>query len=132
MKKLITSLILIASSTAFTYAQKGAAFQFKNNDIYDFGKVKEGAKVEHDFEFKNVGDLPLQIIKVDASCGCTVPDWQPKTPILPGKSGMIKVVFNTAGNPGTAYKEVTIKSNAVVPGNKARYTIVLKGEVTKK
>lgn len=131
MKKIIASLLLISVSTAFTYAQKGAVFQFKSSDIYEFGKVKEGAKVEHEFEFTNVGDLPLQISKVDASCGCTVPDWQPKTPVLPGKTGKIKVIFNTQGNPGQAYKEVTIKSNAVVPDNKSRYTLVLKGEVTK-
>jgi len=131
MKKIITSVALMALSTTFAFAQKGPVFQFKEKDIYEFGKVKEGAKVEHVFEFTNVGDQPLQIIKVEATCGCTVPDWQPKTPVLPGKTGTIKVIFNTQGNPGLAYKEVTIKSNAVTPDKKPRYTLVLKGEVTK-
>lgn len=132
LKKAFVFIFLATCSSAL-YAQKGPVFQFKDKqDTHDFGKVKEGTKVEHLFEFTNVGDQPLQIIKVDASCGCTVPDWQPKTPILPGKTGSIKVVFNTQGHPGLAYKEVTIKSNAVLPDkSKERYTVVLKGEVVK-
>lgn len=131
MKKILVCLSIMALSTSFTFAQKGPVFQFKE-ETYDFGKVKEGASVEHTYEFKNVGDQPLQIVKVDASCGCTAPDWSPKTPILPGKTGTIKVVFNTQGHPGAALKEVTIKSNAVLPDkNKERFTLLLKGEVLK-
>lgn len=133
MKKILFSFALLASTSGILFAQKGPVFQFKDNqEIFDFGKVKEGASVEHIYEFKNIGDQPLQIVKIDASCGCTAPDWQPKTPILPGKTGTIKVVFNTKGHPGLAYKEITIKSNAILADkNKERLTIVLKGEVTK-
>ncbi len=133
MKKVLASLLLVALSAVAVYAQKGPKFEFKDkNDTYDFGTVKEGEKVVHAFEFKNAGDQPLQLLKVDATCGCTVPEW-PKTPIMPGKSAAIKVTFNTAGKAGPAIKEITIKSNAVLPDkSKERYTITLKGNVTGK
>lgn len=133
MKKLLATLFLtgVVSCTLFAQ-QRGAVFQFQDaNATYDFGKVKEGAKVEHDYVFKNVGNLPLQLLKVDASCGCTTPVW-PKRPIMPGKSGAIKVTFNSAGNVGKTIKEISILSNAVLPNkNQQRFTITLKGEVVK-
>ena len=132
MKKLWISLLLAASTSA-VFAQKGAVFQFKDkNDTYDFGKVKEGEKVTHTYEFTNTGDQPLQILRVEASCGCTQPDWT-KTPVLPGKTGKVSVVFNSEDKVGRTIKEITIQSNAVLPDkNKERYTLFLKGEVIKK
>jgi len=132
MKKLFAGLLFAAVATTAAYAQNGAVFQFKDKDgIYDFGKVKEGATVTHEYEFKNTGNAPLQILRVDASCGCTTPEW-PKRPILPGKEASIKVTFTTQGNAGPTYKEISIQSNAVLADKtKARYTLVLKGEVTK-
>lgn len=133
MKKVFASLLLIAASAVAVHAQKGAKFEFKDkNDTYDFGTVKEGEKVVHVYEFKNVGDQPLQILRAEAGCGCTTPEW-PKTPVMPGKTGTVKVTFNTAGKPGPAIKEVTLKSNAVLADkSKERYTITLKGNVTAK
>ncbi len=133
MKKMMMALLLVMVATVAGYAQKGAKFEFKDkNDTYDFGTVKEGEKVVHVFEFKNAGDQPLMILKVEAGCGCTVPEW-PKTPVMPGKSSSIKVTFNTAGKAGPAYKDVTIKSNAVLADkSKERYTLILKGSVTAK
>ncbi|WP_118976857.1 DUF1573 domain-containing protein [Taibaiella koreensis] len=132
MKRILTAFMIVAASTAVVHAQKGAKFEFKDkNDAYDFGTVKEGEKVVHVFEFKNAGDQPLQILKVEAGCGCTTPEW-PKTPVMPGKSSSIKVTFNTAGKVGPAYKDVTIKSNAVLADkSKERYTLILKGSVIK-
>lgn len=133
MKKILATLLLtgIVSGAAFAQ-QNGAVFQFKDaNATYDFGKVKEGTKVEHDYMFTNVGNQPLQILKVDASCGCTTPEW-PKRPIMPGKSEKIKVTFNSAGNVGKTIKEISIQSNAVLPDkHQQRFTITLKGEVVK-
>lgn len=133
MKRILTAFMFVAASAAAVHAQKGAKFEFKDkNDTYDFGTVKEGEKVVHIFEFKNTGDQPLQILKIDAGCGCTTPEW-PKTPIMPGKASSIKVTFNTAGKVGPAYKDVTIKSNAVLADkSKERYTLILKGSVVAK
>lgn len=63
---------------------------------YNFGDVKDGEKVTHYFSFKNTGNEPLVISNAVGSCGCTVPEW-PKEAIAPGKSGKIKVVFDSKG-----------------------------------
>lgn len=134
MKHLLRTLCFtLLLGTVTVYGQKTAEFEFVDTDAtFNFGKVKEGVKVEHDFVFKNVGNQPLQIQKVEASCGCTTPDW-PKHPILPGKEGKIKVTFNSAGNPGKTIKEISILSNAKLANPHARRQILtLVGEVEKK
>lgn len=84
-------------------------FEFKEM-IWDFGKIKEGEKVEHTFKFSNVGKEDLVISKVTASCGCTVPDWT-REPIKPGKDGKIKVSFDSKGKSNFVSKEITIFAN---------------------
>lgn len=85
-------------------------FEF-DETIYDFGVIKQGESVKYDFKFKNVGRSPLIISDATATCGCTVPEY-PTTPIKPGESGVIKVVFNSTGKEGMQDKVVTITSNA--------------------
>ncbi|WP_316830078.1 DUF1573 domain-containing protein [Pedobacter aquatilis] len=96
-------------------------------DIYDFEKIKQGEKVQHEFKFKNTGKSPLIISNATATCGCTIPE-TPKEPILPGKEGTIKVVFNSEGKMGMQDKVVTITSNA----NPNISTVHLVGEVLEK
>jgi hypothetical protein len=78
---------------------------------HDFGTITEGDKVEYAFKFKNSGNEPLILQNVQTTCGCTVPTW-PKEPIAPGKSGVIKASFNSAGKAGQQNKVITIISNA--------------------
>lgn len=78
---------------------------------YNFGKVSDGEKVEFSYRFKNTGTKPLVIEDASASCGCTVPQ-KPEKPILPGETGFIKIVFDSKGRVGNAYKTVTVRSNA--------------------
>lgn len=77
---------------------------------YDFGTVKDGDVVRHDYEFTNTGTEPLIISDAKASCGCTVPQW-PKEPIQPGGKGKIRVEFDSKGKPGPQSKRVTITAN---------------------
>jgi outer membrane biosynthesis protein TonB len=81
---------------------------------YDYGTVKAGEKVKYSYKFKNTGKEPLIISNAKGSCGCTVPDW-PREPIAPGKTGEIKVEFDSTGK-GTdegspQSKRVTIDAN---------------------
>jgi hypothetical protein len=78
---------------------------------YDFGMMKEGEKVEHDFTFKNTGRSPLIIAGANASCGCTVPTFT-HDPVPPGGTGTLKVTFSSAGKHGRVMKVVTVTSNA--------------------
>lgn len=96
-------------------------------EIYDFEKIQEGEKAEHEFKFKNTGKSPLIISNATATCGCTIPE-TPKEPILPGKEGVIKVVFNSEGKVGMQDKVVTVVSNA----NPNISTVHLVGEVLAK
>jgi hypothetical protein len=77
---------------------------------YDWGKLKEGEKMTHLFKFKNTGENDLIISDARGSCGCTVPEW-PKEPIKAGKSGEIKVIFDSAHKSGPQSKTVTINAN---------------------
>ncbi len=77
---------------------------------HDFGNIAEGDRAEYTFKFTNVGSEPLIIENCKAGCGCTVPTW-PKEPILPGKSDLIKVSFNSSGKPGMQSKDVTVTAN---------------------
>jgi len=76
----------------------------------DFGKIEEGKILEVSFRFKNVGDKPLVISNVSASCGCTVPE-TPKKPYQPGETGVIKASFNSTGKVGANSKQVNVFAN---------------------
>jgi hypothetical protein len=79
--------------------------------IFDFGKIKEGEKVDHSFRFINTGTHALVISSAAASCGCTVAE-KPEAPIQPGDTGIIKARFNSDKKPGEAHKTITVTSNA--------------------
>jgi hypothetical protein len=96
-------------------------------DIFDFGKIKTGDKVSHDFKFTNTGKSPLIINDAVASCGCTKPEFE-KKPIQPGQSSAIKVTFNSAGKVGLQDKMITISANTAP----AQSVVHLTGDVTEK
>jgi len=106
-------------------AEEAPVIRFKT-DVYDFGKIQEGQKISYDFEFVNEGKSPLIISDASATCGCTVPE-VPKEPILPGKEGKIRVVFNSAGKNGLQDKPVTVRANTVP----AETVVRLIGEIVK-
>jgi Protein of unknown function (DUF1573) len=83
-----------------------------DNPNHDFGEINEGEVVNTTFKFKNVGSMPLEILNVDVTCGCTVAE-KPEKPIGAGQTGEIKVQFNSAGKSGVNKKYVTVTSNAV-------------------
>lgn len=83
--------------------------KFDNTD-FDFGTIKQGEKVEHTYKFTNEGTGDLIISDAKASCGCTVPDYT-KEPVKPGGSGIVHVVFDSAGKSGAVNKTVTLTLN---------------------
>ena len=78
---------------------------------HDFGVIREGEKVQHEFIFKNTGRSPLIIAGAETSCGCTVPTFTHE-PVPPGGTGTLKVLFSSEGKQGHVVKAVTVKSNA--------------------
>lgn len=114
-----------SATTTVVNAEEAPVMKFVN-DVYDFGKVKDGEKVAYDFEFVNEGKSPLIISNVSATCGCTVPE-RPTEPIASGKSGKISVVFNSAGKVGLQDRIITITANTIPAETQVR----LIGEVIK-
>lgn len=125
MKKYIFLLISCSFLSAFTYAQtsnipadtkiiakKMPKISFKQVE-HDFGNIPQGKPVSIAFEFKNTGKTPLILSHVQASCGCTVPQYS-KEPVLPGKTGTIQIEYNAA-TVGAFAKTITVTSNADEP-----------------
>ena len=77
---------------------------------FDFGTIKEGEKVTHEFKFKNTGTVDLHIVSVQATCGCTSPEY-PSDPIAPNGEDKITVTFDSNGRPGNNGKKVQILYN---------------------
>lgn len=93
-----------------SFAQVAKPLQFRE-EIFDFGSVKEQAgPVTHEFSFINNSSRPIKILNVQASCGCTTPDWS-KEPVAPGKSGFIQASFNPTGRPGYFNKSLTVTTD---------------------
>lgn len=78
--------------------------------VKNFEPIIEGEKVSLAFRFKNVGEKPLVIERVQASCGCTVPD-PPKEPIAPGKESTITGVFDSHDKLGPNHKTLHVFAN---------------------
>lgn len=81
-----------------------------NKKEHDFGEIQQGDKVSYTFTFKNTGNNDLSIASANASCGCTVPEYT-KEPLKPGKSGKMKVSFDSSGKTGVQTKTVTVRAN---------------------
>lgn len=109
MKKILLVALVALVSLA---AQAQAKIEFKSETI-DYGQIDKGSDGLRVFEFTNTGDQPLVISDVKSSCGCTVPE-KPKEPIAPGKTGEIKVKYDTK-RVGPIRKTVTVYSNAEQP-----------------
>ncbi len=104
-------------------AARKPTMDFKDT-VHEFGTIHEGETVNHEFTFTNNGKTPLIITNAVGSCGCTVPEF-PHDPVEPGKSGIIKVTFNSRGKSGHQEKSVTITTNTV----RGLGMLYIKGEV---
>ncbi len=94
-------------------------------DVYDFGKIPQGKPVTHVFAVENIGKDSLSISNVQASCGCTTPEWERNKVQAPGGKTKITVGYNAAAE-GSFNKSITITYN----GTQTKQ-ITIKGEVWK-
>lgn len=94
-------------------------------ESFDFGKIPQGKPVHHNFEFKNTGNKPMKLVNVQASCGCTTPEWEKDKEILPNAASSINVGYNAAAE-GPFTKNITVTYN-----DNQMKIISIKGEVWK-
>ncbi|MDP1801558.1 MAG: DUF1573 domain-containing protein [Bacteroidota bacterium] len=140
MKKLLSLLVMVFGLTFGLSAQESTIpnpdpnapdIKFEN-ELLDYGVIDYDANGIREFKFTNSGKTPLTITSVTGECGCTAttidgkPGW-PTEPILPGKSGVIKVKYDTKRE-GRFEKNVTVASNAKFATKKIR----IKGEIKAK
>ncbi len=78
--------------------------------VFNFGRVKSGEIVKHDFVFTNSGRATLQILEVKPGCGCTTAGEWDKT-VEPGKTGRIPLQFNSTGFGGQIGKSAFVTCN---------------------
>jgi hypothetical protein len=135
MKRIIVSFGIVSLMAVNGFAQETAKtvtpavapvsqadIKFEKT-VHDYGTMKQGGDGGCEFKFTNTGKEPLIISNCQGSCGCTVPSC-PKEPILPGKTGVIKVHYDTK-RVGPIAKTVTVQSNAI----SGTQTIQIKGTI---
>lgn len=142
MKKILSFLLVMLGFGFAVHAQDAPSvvpnmdpnapdIKFES-EIIDYGVVEYDANGIREFKFTNIGRSPLTITAVTGECGCTAttidgkPGW-PQEPIMPGKSGVIKVKYDTKRE-GRFEKNVTVTSNGKFASKKVR----IKGEVKAK
>jgi Protein of unknown function (DUF1573) len=113
MKKLILfASALVLSVGVFAQQSEKAEDVVKFKELtYDFGKIKQGTPVTHDFDFTNASSNPVIIESATASCGCTTPT-KPEGAVQAGKQDVIKAGFNAAAA-GPFNKTIYIKVASV-------------------
>lgn len=116
MRKLQVLLLMWLFQTGHILSgQQNEATIFFEEKEFNFGTIRESEGiVTHAFTFTNRGDLPLIINNVTSTCGCTTQDW-PRDPVIPGRTGTIKVTYDPRDRPGAFTRSVIISSNAETP-----------------
>lgn len=111
MKQLLFIAIASILTLSISAQTKAPKLNFETKS-HDFGTIQEAdGPATFVFKFTNIGEEPLLLKNVRASCGCTTPKWT-KEPVLPGDAGEIKVTYNPRNRPGSFRKTITITSNA--------------------
>lgn len=98
------------------------------DSVYNFGTIEEGAQIQVQFKFKNIGTKSLYLTEVKAGCGCTTPDYT-KEAVEPGKEGWVKGVFNSQNQSREVHKYINVKTNTT---NGFDHKLMFTGIVNKK
>lgn len=108
MKKIAIYSLLFCSIFLFSFNGPKAVIKWEFTE-HNFGNIERNKPAQVAFKFKNPGMIPLIILDVKPSCGCTVPTY-PKEPIPGGKESEILVTFD-AKDSGYFSKEIKVITN---------------------
>jgi len=113
-KFILTIFIFLSLSgcNALSQIQKVPQAEVSNPYFWDFGRVKEGQVLKHDFILSNESQKNLNIKDVTTSCGCTASEAKKKT-LLPGESTLIEVQFNTKGYSGPVQQYIYVHTDKI-------------------
>jgi cytochrome c5 len=115
--KTLSGVICLVALTALSQHLIGFAaensekpkIQF-DTQVFDFGTVDEGARINHTFKVSNSGAGILKIVDAYASCGCTVPKFTKKT-LEPGETTNLFVTVDTSMKQNAVTKTLNVSSN---------------------
>lgn len=106
-------VMLLSFPSAGCYAQnKDNKEKAPDPFVWDFGQIKEGEVLKHDFILKNESQKKLNINDITTSCGCTVSQVKKKA-LLPGESTFIEVQFKSKGYSGAAQQFVYVHTDSI-------------------
>lgn len=112
--------------------------------FFNMGEIKVSDVKQADFQFKNSGTQPLQILNINSSCGCTTGqiiynDFTSKeygmhnqsgfvTEIAPGTTATLRLIYRPATMPvyGLVEREVYVNTN---DPDKAKLIFAIKANV---
>lgn len=94
MRRALLALLLLTLGSASAQAQPAwAEKMFKDGTTHDFGTVARGAQLYHRFPITNIYAVPMQVLDIKSSCGCTTAT--PSSKVLqPREVGYIEVVMD--------------------------------------
>ncbi|MCU0450586.1 MAG: DUF1573 domain-containing protein [Bernardetiaceae bacterium] len=103
-------ICLLGLGLAQARAQVAPTIAFSELD-HQAGRVhKDKAPVQHEFKFKNLGNIPISILRVETDCACTTSNYT-TTPVYPNEHGSITVQYDPV-RPGPYEKKFTIVTDA--------------------
>ena len=113
---IVTVVILMAgfllvnrTRTPVLTENESADMQVIGDKFHDWGEIDiNGGNVEHIFEVKNVGDVPLEITNFKTSCMCTE----------------VKVIINGESSPSFGMHTRSGWKGSVLPGQTAQIVVV--------
>lgn len=121
---LLCSIFLSSPFLKAQTASSAAGLLQPTETIHEFGKIPQGKPVSYQFVVSNPTKDTLSIQHIQASCGCTTPEFS-KDPILPGTTAVIKVGYNAMAE-GPFQKSLTVFLT-----NNQHQELYIKGQVWK-
>ncbi len=107
------SIVLLPGLLGLTFglasAASGPLLSISAREV-DFGQIEQFQTVDRQITLGNEGDLPLRIIKVESSCGCTVAVPSDSV-VLPGRETKLDVAFSSKDSSGPQEKRVVLRTN---------------------
>lgn len=109
---------------ALTISAAGPDISFEKTTV-DFGTVQGGTILKYTFKYKNTGDQPLTITKIQAPCGCTAVQ-KTEGSVPPGQWGELQAQVNTQGFRSKIEKYIYVDTNVA---HMPRVTLVMNAVV---
>lgn len=111
-------MLFLNSALGYTQAAEFSILE----PVFKFPNTVEGPIVKHTYVFKNTGTEPLIIQDFIVACTCTEVFYS-KEPVMPGKTGEVRVEFDTEGKYDHQDRIVTLMVNTKKKKVKLRFKI---------